>query len=107
MDQVCDPHTNWQRRTADVSGYHPSFRTFSLKRMDHTDMKSKDFSSVNKTHTYGRVSFSHPLSLLLLVSPEGFFSVVVEQKLGEKKKLSDPEGSRADRKKRASTSAIA
>jgi hypothetical protein len=30
----------------------PSFWTFSLKRMDHTDMKSKDFSSGNKTHTY-------------------------------------------------------
>ena len=31
---------------------HPSFRTFILKRMDHTDIKSKDFSSDNKTHTY-------------------------------------------------------
>ncbi len=35
-------------------GRYPSFRTFSLKRMDHTDIKSKDFSSVNKTLTYCR-----------------------------------------------------
>ncbi len=34
---------------------HPSFRTFSLKRMDHTDIKSKDFLSGNKTHTYSVV----------------------------------------------------
>ncbi len=35
---------------------HPSFRTFRLKRMDHTDIKSKDFSSDNKTHTYGKLT---------------------------------------------------
>jgi hypothetical protein len=29
-----------------------SFRTFILKRIDQTDIKSKDFSSDNKTHTY-------------------------------------------------------
>ena len=36
---------------------YPSFRTFRLKRMDHTDIKCKDFSSGNKTHTYGTVTF--------------------------------------------------
>ena len=46
------------RKYSNTHTHTTSLTTFSLKRMDHTDIKSKDFSSGNKTHTYSTHSLT-------------------------------------------------